>query len=82
MCDSIPCYKSEEVEEIPEERMYITTCQSMGEYRTNTENEYKHGKKDNFKAEVPPPNNAPKLEGHYNQARVLDYPLPIKEEML
>ena len=28
------------------------------------------------------PNNAPKLEGHYNQARVLDYPLPIKEGML
>lgn len=28
------------------------------------------------------PNNAPKLGGHYNQARVLDYPLPIKEGML
>lgn len=28
------------------------------------------------------PNNAPKLEGHFNQARVLDYPLPLNEGML
>lgn len=28
------------------------------------------------------PNNAPKLEGHFNQARVLNYPLPLNEGML
>lgn len=28
------------------------------------------------------PDNAPKLEGHFNQARVLYDPLPIKESML
>lgn len=28
------------------------------------------------------PENAPKLEGHFNQARVLHYDLPLKEGMI
>ena len=28
------------------------------------------------------PNDAPKLEGHFNQARVLNYPLKLEEGML
>jgi len=43
----------------------------MGEYGASTKNEYKHRKTSDIKVKISC--NAEKLDGHYGQARVLNY---------